>query len=247
MTLPQLTESERGVIARTWAFRAESERRAERRFARLTRELIHTGAAEPVIELTRSAVEQERRHTVICDRLATEFGWQGSPSEVVPEPEALGPTELCQKDRLLFEMMAFCCFTETLNSALLVHVLRRVQAPQIRAAVHEIVQDEVSHSRAGWAHLHACCGQGQGAFLSDLLPLMMELSQVQAIFGRDPSRDGPRMAAYGELDDASRIQIFRGVMRDVFYPGLEGLGIQTHSARTWLAAVDPGEDAHTLS
>jgi hypothetical protein len=43
------------------------------------------------------------------------------------------------------------------------------------------------------------------------------------------------MAVYGELDDTHRVEIFEGVVRDVFLPGLEGLGISTLSARAWLA------------
>ena len=187
-----------------------------------------------VIEMTQAAVEDERRHTEICDTLAAEFGWKGPASESTPEPPPLGPSDLSQRDRVLFEMMAFCGFTETLNAAMLTQILKTVKVPKIRDAVHAIAHDEVAHSRAGWAHLHDQCTQGRGAFLAELLPHMMETARVTEIFGRDPSRDGPRMAAFGELDDARRTEIFRGVVRDVFFPGLEGLGISTDPGRRWL-------------
>ncbi len=118
---------------------------------------------------------------------------------------------------------------------MLTQILKRAQVPRIRDAVHEIVKDEVAHSRAGWAHLHDRCTQGHGAFLSALLPHMLEQARVEEIFRPDPSREGPRMAAHGELDDACRTAIFRAVMRDVFLPGLESLGLDTGSGRDWLS------------
>jgi len=133
-------------------------------------------------------------------------------------------------------MTAFCALTETLNAAMLTQILKQVEAPRIRDAVHAILRDEVNHSRAGWAHLHARRSQGSIDFLSALLPQMLEEAQVTAIFAPDPSRTGPRMAAYGELDDACRTQIFQAVMRDVFFPGLEQLHIETRPAQAWLGA-----------
>ena len=70
---------------------------------------------------------------------------------------------------------------------------------------------------------------------------MMEISGVRGIHGRDPSRDGERMAAFGEMDDALRIEIFDAVMADVFLPGLGGLGIEGGPAREWLEALKSGE------
>ena len=243
MQPPALTAEERAIVARTWAYRAESERRAQRRFARLAMELVETDASAVVIDLTQAAVEDEARHTVLCDALALEYGWtEPLPSEV-REPAPMGPPDLSLHDRVLFEMMAFCCFTETLNAAMLVQILKRIEIPNIHSAVHEILRDEVSHSRAGWAHLHDRCTDGQGAFLGELLPMMFELSEVRGIYGRDPSRDEDRLAIYGEMHDSTRIDIFRSVLQDVFFPGLEGLAIPTQAGRAWLSEVDPKHSA----
>ena len=235
MDLPVLSQPERAVVARTWAYRGQSERRAEKRFARLARELEQTGASPVVIDLTRAAVDDEQRHAGLCDALAEEYGWAVSGSASVADPAPLGPPELGLSDRVLFEMVAFCAFTETLNAAMLTQILKRARVPRIRDAVHAIVKDEVAHSRAGWAHLHDRRAQGHGAFLSALLPQLFEQARVEDIFRADPSREGPRMADYGELDDASRTAIFRAVMRDVFFPGLESLGLDTRAGRDWLS------------
>ena len=108
------------MVAGTWAFRAESERRAERRFRRLAAELQETGANPVVVDMAVEAIEDEARHAIQCDEVAAYFGWPASTA-VVPEPAPLGPGSLSPVQRLLFEVMAFCAFTETLNAAMLVH------------------------------------------------------------------------------------------------------------------------------
>ena len=234
--LPALSDDERALVAETWMFRAHAERLATMRFRRLAAELKATGASPVVIELAESAVEDEIRHAVLCDRLAERYGGEGASHVCELKPPApLGPDGLCQEDRVLFEVMAFCCFTETINTAMLVETVKQTKAPEIRSTVQEILKDEVSHSRLGWAHLNAMRERGKGAFLSETLPYMLRTAEVEAIFREDLRREGERLVPYGELNYARRTGIFRAVVKDVIWPGLESSGVSAESGQAWLA------------
>jgi len=235
VSLPELTASERSLIAQTWSFRAHAERSATLRFQRLARELRETGASRIVIDLAETAIEDERRHAALCDRVAQAYGGDGAEHDcAIRAPAPLGPSGLVQEDRLLFEVVAFCCFTETLNTAMLVETLKGVREPGIRSAVQEVLRDEVQHSRLGWAHLASMRAKGRGDFLTQTLPYMFETADVPKIFVEDLRREDPRLGLYGELCQAQREGIFLAAVRDVVFPGLEAHGIDTHEGRAWL-------------
>ncbi len=239
MTAPVLSPSERALIAETWSFRGHAERSATLRFQRLARELRDCGASPIVIELAETAIEDERRHALLCDRVAGAYREAGmEPSCDVRAPAPLGPSDLEHADRLLFEVVAFCCFTETLNTAMLIETLKHTEEREIRQALQQILRDEVQHSRLGWAHLADARSSGRGEFLGGSLPFMFETADVEAIFAEDSRRDDPRLAFYGELSRAQRVDIFCAAVRDVFFPGLEAQGVATGVGRAWLHRRD---------
>jgi hypothetical protein len=246
---PALSESERALVAETWTFRAHAERSATLRFERLARELRQSGAPSVVIDLAETAVTDELRHAELCDAVAQAYSQEGSVHECdLAAPAPLGPPGLGEQDRLLFEVVAFCCFTETLNTAMLVETLKGVRETKIRATVQEILKDEVQHSRLGWAHLAAMRAQGKGDFLSETLPYMFKTADVTAIFTEDLRREAPHLAFYGELCQAQRVGIFHAAMRDVVFPGLEAQGVRTDAGRAWLhqegiSLTDPSDPA----
>lgn len=235
MSAPELSEHERALIAETWSFRGHAERSATLRFERLARELRACEASAVAIELAELAIEDERRHALLCDSVAAAYSadeWTNDCAVQAPSP--LGPPGLAHEDRLLFEVVAFCCFTETLNTAMLIETLKHAEEPEIRRALQEILRDEVQHSRLGWAHLADARAHGRGDFLGQSLPYMFETADVEAIFTNDSRRDDPRLAFYGELSRDQRIGIFCAAVRDVVFPGLEAQGVSTEEGRAWL-------------
>ena len=82
--LPDLSESERLLVAATWNFRASAERSALRRFNRLRDALAQTGTPEPIVALMEQAVDDEARHIGLCDQVAKDYGWPGNPSPPSP-------------------------------------------------------------------------------------------------------------------------------------------------------------------
>ena len=223
-------------VAETWNFRYVGELRATHRFKRLAKQLRDTNAAPEVIRLAENAIEDEQRHAVLCREVATEYGFPYDTSEIDVEAVPLAPPNFNLKDSVLFEVVAFCCITETVNTAMLVDTLTFTTESRIKDAVRTILRDEVNHSKLGWAHLSHETSLGHGAFLRSVLIDMFSQLGIDEILQRDGSRDNARLAAHGELSDARRIELFSDVIYQVVLPGLEQSGIETEAIKHWLAA-----------
>jgi hypothetical protein len=233
-----LSEHQSSALGGVWAFRARAEREAIARFSRLSSELRRLGAEPRVIELASSAVDDEERHARLCADIARHYGSPLSPGVGAAPP--IGPPALPADDRVLYEVVAFCCVTETLNTSLMHVAYLRARVPYVREAIREILKDEVWHSRLGWAHLHSARAKGQGAFLSAALPRMLAGAVRMELFADSPAQhaeEAELLADHGELPLATRAEIFESSARDVLLPGLEELGIDTRPARQWIRAA----------
>lgn len=214
-----------------WAFRAHSEHEAAARFLRLADRLAGVGAPPAVVELAVTAVEDERRHRAECAAMAERHGHDALvfAEETAPEvaPPALAPAE-----RVLYESVAFCCITESINAALLAHTLSAVTDAETRRVVRDILADEVSHSRIGWGHLAS--RTDLSPFLAPWLPVMLEATVPEALFGGSDDGAGEGLVAYGVLSRATLQQIFLETMSEVVLPGLRRFGVATDPAEAFV-------------
>lgn len=224
----------RRVLAGVWAFRAGAESEAEQRFARLARELRELGGPTEAIALAERAVGEERRHRVLCRAMAEAYGGD-APSERPAAAAPLGGTRFEHRDRVLYEVVAFCCVTETLNSALMRVSHSEAREPGARAALRAILRDEIHHSRIGWAHLAHERAQGRGGFLSGEIPRMLAGAVREELFSPFPAGEhADALRAHGELPEPVRLAIFEAAVRDVIAPGLEALGVDTGPMWSWV-------------
>ena len=207
-----------------------------------------------MIELASAAVDDEQRHARLCSELARHYGSREAPG--TGAAPAIGPKHAPPEDRLLYEVVAFCCVTETLNTSLMHVAFLRARVPYVREAIREILRDEIWHSRLGWAHLHAARAGGRGAFLAQALPRMLAGAVQMELFADAPTHGSDELLEdHGELPLLTRREIFESSARDVLLPGLEALGIDTAPARAWISAalgrpgasgrVDPGAHERT--
>src|SRR5688500_2200159 len=134
MTSTTDEEQARIVAARvqaTWLFRTRAEIEASARFAAAAKELDELGAEAVVVEGAREAAADEARHRDLCAEIAARWG---APNARVhtPSPKRIGrSTE--PRDRLLWEMVAVCCISETMNTALLTRCFEVAKDQAIRA------------------------------------------------------------------------------------------------------------------
>lgn len=235
----QLNAYQRSLVAETWQFRAHAERLASMRFERLANTLRLHGTSEGLVTLAESSVQDEVRHAALCDALVARYtdGDIGT-SYTLPAPPPLAPPGLDAEQRLCFEMMAFCCLTESINAAMLMVVLKATREPRIRSTIRTILGDEVKHSRLGWGFLTESRQHQPLSWLGETLPFMLKTAEVEEIFDADDRRQDPVLQAFGELTRAQRVAIFQGAIIDIVLPGLERLDIPTERARTWLRQRD---------
>jgi hypothetical protein len=139
------------------------------------------------------------------------------------------------RDRLLWELVAVCCISETMNVALMTRCLEVVKDEEIRSTLHELLRDEVQHARLGWAHLAAERAAGRGQFLGEVLPLMLEASiEPGFLEGTPPMPWTDELYSYGELPWAELVQIYRDTLYLVVFAGLDATSIDTAKGRAWL-------------
>jgi hypothetical protein len=226
----------RDAAAAAWRFRFLVERDAEARFSSLARRLEELEAPAPIVDLARRAGRDERRHAQHCARIAAALGGP-VPVADPPPPAPVAPAWLGEEDQVTYELVAACCVAETVSVAVLTALLAAARDPGLRAVLHELAIDEVSHARLGWAHLATAREPGRTAFLAPLLPAMLAGSADEDLFlPVTPEREDEALVALGVLPHATRRELFLGTIDEVVLPGLERAGVDVAEARGWLAA-----------
>jgi hypothetical protein len=230
-----LTLDEQAVVAAMWAFRARSEDQAAARFARIADRLDTLAAPAALRALARRSIDDERRHRGRCAALAERFGQASLAAELIeaPAPE-VAPPELSPARRLTYELVAFCCLTESINAALLTRSFATTTEPDSRAAIREILADEVQHARLGWAYL---AHEPDRAWLSEHFPRMLAATVPEEL--RDPRiQPDPSSAlrAHGVFSRAELREILIECVDGVITPGLSLLGVDAEPIHAWMSA-----------
>jgi len=224
----------RSLAAAAWKFRWLVELEAEARFARLAQRLEQIGAGREMVDLARRCSQDERRHAGLCAELATGYG-ESVPREFSPRLREIAPRGLLLRGQVLYEVVASCCITETESMGVLTALLEAVRSPRLRQVLHELARDEVRHSRLGWAHLAAEHAQGTTAFLGPLVPAMLEGSVGPELFTRgSPDDEDEGLLEHGVLPRRRKLEVFRGTLEEVVFPGIDRFGVDTAPARAWL-------------
>ena len=221
-------------LGRRWGYRATVEISAARRFARLAERMAAIGLHREVCAIAREAVQQEHVHVGLCADLATRFGhaWRDDGE---PPPE-VAPATWSLRARTLYEVVAFCCVTETSNTALVADGLPLVDDAAIERAARRILADEVQHSRLGWQvlALHPL-DDGEAAALAAHLPAMLAGAvSLEQFRPRATIGDEATLARHGSSPLVARRAAFLGAMREVLLPGLAEAGVDPRAGAAYL-------------
>jgi hypothetical protein len=197
--------------------------------------LEHLGTHPKVLELAKNAIGEEGEHAIICQNVAARYGADHEHHADLHQAASLAPGNLSPVEALLFEMVAFCCLTESLNAALLLEISQKAVNPEIRSAAQTILKDEVHHSQMGWAHLSWCREQGQGAFIEQALPYMLVQTGAEELnLNPDAVLESPGLLAHGELPLQERKKLFHDVLHQIFFPGLQRMEIKVDLGLQWM-------------
>lgn len=227
----------RQTIGRQWEERATAELRVASMFATIAREIFETGADPVVMKLVARAVSDEVRHAEICRLLAARY----LDRDVAWPPP--GPVPLPHHDRAsdvlrpTLHIAAMCCINETLASAWLEACRADATAPLARAALRQLLTDDIDHARIGWAHLASSTVTREvRAQLAGWLPRLLEASMLPWLEGAgDPSHAG--FPAQGVPSSATTREVVTSTIRDVVLVGFDQLGVETSSARAWMRSL----------
>ena len=235
MVAPPLPEPVRRRIAASWSFRYQVEREAQARFSRLALWLEQSEAPQNLVELARRSAEDEGRHAAHCAALAREYGTP-VPEQLPAQLPEIAPRSLTSAQKTLYEFVAACCIAETLSVGVLMRLRPAAGDERMRAVLHELLQDEVVHSRLGWAYLAHAAPSESVTFLGRFLPDMLEVTAAEDALPAAPTPEDadPALLPHGVLPHAERRALFTSAMRDVVLPGLEQHGVPTGPAREWL-------------
>lgn len=239
MTPSTRDESVRKLACGVWTYRLETELHAAERFRALAPQLRALGSSPPLVDMAQQAASDELRHARLCRELIVHFG--GAPPTENPCVPAgnVAPAGLEGRERLLYELVALSCITETLSTALLGELVARARDPVCKQAMHSVLRDEVNHSRLGWAFLAEERARGVRDCVGRHVPEMLEaaLGPHFFSFAEAPDTQQKELAALGSLERPERQRIVRQTLESVVFPGLEQFGIATSPGKRWLAST----------
>lgn len=189
------------------------------------------GVARELIQRTREATEDERRHADLCLEVARRFGGEEptfEPYEFWREPDG--------REVLLSNVVATCCMVETLNAPFLTICLETARDTEMRDVLRALLKDEINHAKLGWAYLAWARQQGEGDRLFEELPSMIADQAAPTIFAGPPLADlhEEELASFGQLTWHQRKRLLFETFNDVIFPGLEASGISTSLGRQWM-------------
>lgn len=228
-------EGVRRVAAGAWVFRCSVELEAEARFERLAGRMERLGDGAELVALARSASADERLHAELCAEQAALLGEKVALGPVRDLAE-IAPAAAPLADRVLYEVVAACCVSETESMGVLTTLLEAARAPGLRLALQTLASDEVRHARLGWAYLARAHAEGRVAFLGPLVPAMLGGSVAPDLFeAASGDRDDDALLELGVLPHRLQREVFERTLEEVVFPGFERLGVETGPGRAWLA------------
>lgn len=223
----------RHLVAQIWREREKTEREAASLFGQLGKAMREVGLPNDLAAMAEQASEDEVEHAGRCRSIIESCGEAVNPLEA-RERGLLGPMAWATSERALYTSAAMGCITETLSTALLLEMKKRLDSEIIDKTVRSILGDEVNHSRLGWAHLAYVSQSSDVAFLGAYLPNMLE--PVLSAESEEASEKKPQhcdLYGYGVLPRQTVREVFKQTLEEVILPGFEEFGVPTEAADAW--------------
>lgn len=220
--IERLDPTSRALLANAWAVRARSELNASSAFATMLHGIIVLDVDPSVRWLTARAVCDELRHSEICRHMAICYGAKVDDREPPRRVEAAsgGP---------VVHAIANCAISETIASAFLSRSLEQAQSELSHAVVRELLEDEVDHSRIGWALLSGMRKQ-ERAELAAMLPQIVRI--VRSIWLDAAKKTGDDLPlGHGCIRGTELVTVIDDAFEELVIPGLSYVGIEPNSVR----------------
>ncbi len=234
--IESLDPSTRRAIADTWQRRAHEELKVAAAFSVLCRELLQIGADADVVAVASRGVSDEVRHGEICRLLASRYRGQDLPwpPSVPIEPNPVRDDLL---ERTTLHATGMCCVNEAIASTYLEASFAGATGPCARAALRELLQDEVEHARLGWTYLGRAVATPalRAAVQNHMLPI------VQHVVGHWFDDSAITLKDGAPEDGLPSVAVMRScavtAVRDLVLPGFAALALDVTPTQAWLTTL----------
>jgi hypothetical protein len=226
----------RRAVADTWQRRAGEELKVAAAFSMLCRELLETGADGDVVLAASRAIHDEVRHGEICRALASRYrgedvGWPPPVALKLRLAPARSPAQT------LLNVAEMCCANEAVSATYLDASFAGATGPCARAALRELLRDEVEHARFGWIYVGRAVESptARTALGNHIFPIVKHVVGCWFDDSAITIRDG--MPADGLPSVAVMRACAVTAMRDLVLPGFARLGFDVVDAQCWLGTL----------
>jgi hypothetical protein len=237
-SIAQLDQAQRREVAAHWLERAAFEGRVGEAFRVIHSALRALGATDELVRLAARGVDDEARHAELARLVASHFaGEELSPPALLPltVPRHAGADDALRHS---LYVVGHCVLNETFASAVLEASLAVSRGPLARAALRELLSDEVDHARIGWGYLATLDGQARAA-VEAWLPELVRTNLRQWRMTERRYVSDPRLVEQGALSRELLEDALSGALNTLIVPGFRHLGFATDALEPWLAAGAP--------
>lgn len=227
----------RARLASVWLSQAATEARVARSFGVIHGSLARVGAHPGLVALAARAVDDEHRHAALCEEVAGRYAGKGcGPHVELPTQRPRHPHASSDALRDALYVVGQCALNETFASAYLSAARKGAKTELARAALRELLEDEVDHARIGWAYLMTAPPALRAELSEWLVPLTvcnlrewrrLELPDDDALSAHGVP---PMEVARAALDDA---------VEELLVPGFRHVGLDTRALERWIARGAP--------
>ncbi len=197
-----------------------------------------------VLAIVSRGVNDEVRHAEVCRALAAKY--RGAevpwPAKVVIDPS---PAHDDHFVRTAFHAVSMFCVNEAIASTYLQASLSGARSPSARAAVGELLADEIEHARVGWIFIAKQSAALRAAIEANLLTLARPAVQCWWDARQITLLDGAPEHGLPSLETTRACAV--GAVRDIVAPGFAALGLDARPLLEWVAERAPSEMTHSQS
>lgn len=238
LEIEELSLEMRTTLARIWFTQAATEARVAHSFEIVHRSLVSLGADRGLIATSERAIDDEHRHTGLCLDMAQRYTNRRDlpPVPELPFAHPQHPEAMSDAERNMLFVLGQCAFNETFACAYLSLGRDAAESPLARAAISELLSDEIDHARIGWAYLEIA-----PKALKDRLPdwlhalAVANLGEWRAL---ELNRD--KNLAYFGVPDAEAIEeALVSALTEVIVPGFARAGVSSKALDAWASAGAP--------
>ena len=227
--LPDLSDEERAMAARTWRGRMVNEHVSAQVFASLIPQAMRAAVPNSVLTALPQMISDELRHAEQCAGVVMALGHDPvallPPIEPVPEHEDAGPVEA-----FLRNVVSVGCMSETIAVSIIRAEQAELEGSSLGKVLNSILADEIQHARFGWSmlgllgpKLDAEARERLDRYLVDALRHQMryELPKLPVNLGLRAD-----VARAGVCDGLEARGLFFDTVETVIVPGLEKAGLR---------------------